>query len=153
MLSIFNICGYKTCLLINDDIPPQLKIVKTSVGPVTVPGASMDFSITVSNIGGGDALGVTLTDLLPPASNPEESLPPLPWETSTPNCVVSQDGGLLTCDIGTLEKDPTPDQVESGDEASFTTAVIHSVRPGVIATDPVGRDKRRARIGKGLQPV
>ena len=80
----------------------------------------MEYSITVSNIGGGDALGVTLTDALPPAGNPEENLAPLPWVTTTPGCTVTGDGATLTCDIGTLAKDPTPDQVESGDEASFT---------------------------------
>ncbi|MBW2497383.1 MAG: hypothetical protein JRF61_08945 [Deltaproteobacteria bacterium] len=117
----------KTCTLINDDLPPELKIVKTAVGPITVPGASMEFSITVSNIGGGDARGVTLTDVLPPASNPEENLAPLPWETTTPGCAVTGEGATVTCDIGTLEKDPTPDQVESGDEASFTVDLTATI--------------------------
>jgi uncharacterized repeat protein (TIGR01451 family) len=132
----------KTCTLVNDDIPPELKIVKTSPGPITVPGAYMEFSITVSNIGGGDALGVTLTDLLPPTSNPEENLGPLPWETSTPGCSVTGDGSTLSCDIGTLAKDPTPDQLESGDEASFTVE-LNAVVPEdylevAVGTEPGG---------------
>ncbi|MHC4218646.1 MAG: hypothetical protein ACYSU7_09355, partial [Planctomycetota bacterium] len=110
----------KTCTLINNDIPPELKIVKSAVGPIAVPGGHMEYTIVVSNIGGGDALGVTLTDALPPAGNPEENLAPLPWVTTTPGCIVTADGATLTCDIGTLAKDPTPGQVESGDEASFT---------------------------------
>ena len=56
-------------------------------------------------------------DALPPAGNPEENLSPLPWVTTTPGCTVSGDDTTLTCDIGTLEKDPTPEQLESGDEA------------------------------------
>jgi len=122
-----NIGDDKTCTLVNDDLPPELRIVKTSIGPITVPGAYMEFSITVRNIGGGDALGVTLTDLLPPASNPEEHLPPLPWETTTPGCSVTGDGRTVSCDIGTLLKDPTPDQVESGDEDSFTVALVAAI--------------------------
>ncbi len=109
----------KTCSVINDDLPPELKIVKSAIGPISVPGSEMEFSITVSNIGGGDALGVTLTDTLPPGGNPEENLARLPWVTTTPGCMVTADGASLTCDIGTLAKDPTPDQVESGDEAAF----------------------------------
>ena len=110
----------KTCTITNDDIPPELKIVKSAVGPITIPGAEMSYSITVTNIGGGDALGVTLTDSLPPAGNEVENLAPLPWTTTTSGCTVTGGGTALTCDIGTLVKDPTPDQVESGDEASFT---------------------------------
>ena len=108
----------KTCTLVNDDLPPELKIVKSAVGPITVPGRVIEYSVTVSNIGGGDALGVTLTDVLPPAGNPEENLGPLPWVTTTPGCTVT--GTALVCNVGTLAKDPTPDQVESGDEAAFT---------------------------------
>jgi uncharacterized repeat protein (TIGR01451 family) len=62
----------KTCTLVNDDIPPELKIDKSAVAPLTIPGGVIAYSVTVSNIGGGDALGVTLTDTLPPAGNPEE---------------------------------------------------------------------------------
>jgi uncharacterized repeat protein (TIGR01451 family) len=57
----------KTCTLINDDIPPELTIEKTAVGDITVPGGDIAYTVTVRNIGGGDALGVTLTDALPPA--------------------------------------------------------------------------------------
>jgi hypothetical protein len=126
----------KTCTLINDDIPPELKIVKSPIGNLTVPGGDMAYSITVSNIGGGDALGVTLTDALPPAGNPEENLAPLPWVTTTPGCTVSEDGTTLTCDIGTLEKDPTPDQVESGDEASFTVDLTVTIPLDYLETSP-----------------
>jgi uncharacterized repeat protein (TIGR01451 family) len=126
----------KTCTLTNDDIPPELKIVKSAVGAITVPGGVMEYSITVSNIGGGDALGVTLTDALPPAGNPEENLVPLPWATTTPGCAVSGDGTTLTCDIGTLEKDPTPDQVESGDEATFTVDLTVTIPLDYLETSP-----------------
>jgi uncharacterized repeat protein (TIGR01451 family) len=126
----------KTCTLVNDDIPPELKIVKTALGNLTVPGGDMAYSITVSNIGGGDALGVTLTDALPPAGNLEENLAPLPWATSTPGCTVSEDGASLTCDIGTLEKDPTPDQVESGDEASFTVDLTATIPLDYLTSSP-----------------
>ena len=96
----------------------------------------MEFSITVSNIGGGDALGVTLTDALPPAGNPEENLSPLPWVTTTPGCTVSGDDTTLTCDIGTLEKDPTPEQLESGDEASFTVDLTVTIPLDYLETSP-----------------
>jgi len=132
----------KTCTLINDDIPPELKIVKSAVGPISVPGMEMEFSITVSNIGGGDALGVTLTDVLPPAGNPEENLAPLPWVTTTPGCTVTADGATLTCEIGTLAKDPTPDQVESGDEAGFTVDLTVTIPEeyldAAVSGDPGG---------------
>jgi uncharacterized repeat protein (TIGR01451 family) len=132
----------KTCTLINDDIPPELKIVKSAVGPISVPGGDMEYSITVSNIGGGDALGVTLTDTLPPAGNPEENLAPLPWATTTPGCTVTGDGATLTCDIGTLSKDPTPDAVESGDEASFTVDLTVTIPDdyldAAVSSDPGG---------------
>jgi uncharacterized repeat protein (TIGR01451 family) len=126
----------KTCTLINDDIPPELKIVKSALAPITIPGGDMDYSVTVSNIGGGDALGVTLTDALPPTGNPDENLAPLPWVTTTPDCTVSGDGTSLTCDIGTLEKDPTPDQVESGDEDSFTVDLSVTIPLDYLETSP-----------------
>ncbi len=132
----------KTCALINDDIPPELKIHKSAVGPISVPGGDMEYSITVSNIGGGDALGVTLTDTLPPAGNPEENLAPLPWVTTTTGCTVTADGATLTCDIGTLAKDPTPGQVESGDEASFTVNLTVTIPDdyldAAVSSDPGG---------------
>jgi uncharacterized repeat protein (TIGR01451 family) len=126
----------KTCTITNDDIPPELKIIKSAVEPFVIPGSSMVFSITVSNIGGGDALNVTLTDALPPAVNPVENLAPLPWVTSTPGCSVSPDGTMLTCDIGTLAKDPTPSQVESGDESSFTVDLTAAVPADYLETAP-----------------
>ncbi len=132
----------KTCTLINNDIPPELKIVKSAIGPITIPGGVMEYSVTVSNIGGGDARGVTLTDTLPPAGNPEESLAALPWVTTTAGCTVTGDGTTLTCDIGTLAKDPTPEQVESGDEASFTVDMTATIPDDYLDTvspqDPSG---------------
>jgi uncharacterized repeat protein (TIGR01451 family) len=120
-----NVGDNKTCTITNNDLPPDLQIVKTALDPMTIPGADLAYSITVTNIGAGDALDVTLTDPLPPTQNPDQNLPPLPWTTTTEGCSILNDGALLTCDIGTLVKDPTPDQIESGDEASFT--VIYSV--------------------------
>jgi uncharacterized repeat protein (TIGR01451 family) len=124
----------KTCTLINDDIPPELKIVKSAIEGFAFTGGELEYSITVSNIGGGDALGVTLTDALPPAGNPEENLAALPWVTTTPGCTISSDATTLSCDIGTLEKDPTPDQVESGDEASFTVDLTATIPLDYFAT-------------------
>ncbi|MBT8444886.1 MAG: DUF11 domain-containing protein, partial [Gammaproteobacteria bacterium] len=126
----------KTCSITNDDIPPELKIVKTAVEPLTIPGYDIGFTVTVWNIGGGDALGVALIDALPPAGNPEENLEPLPWATTTRGCTVSADFATLTCDIGTLEKDPTPDQVESGDEASFTVDLVATIPADYLDTSP-----------------
>jgi len=132
----------KTCTLTNNDIPPELKIVKSALGALGIPGGVMEFSITVTNIGGGDALGVTLTDELPPAANPDEHLAPLPWVTTTPGCTVTGDGTSLTCVIGTLEKDPTPEQVESGDEAEFTVDLVATIPEEYLdaapADDPGG---------------
>jgi uncharacterized repeat protein (TIGR01451 family) len=117
----------KACTLTNDDLPPELKIVKSALGPITVPGQVIGYSVTVSNLGGGDALGVMLTDLLPPAGNPEEKLGPLPWVTTTAGCAVSGDGTTLVCEVGTLAKDPTPEEVESGDEAAFTVVLTATI--------------------------
>jgi len=126
----------KTCTLVNDDIPPELTIEKSAVGPITVPGGVVAYSVTVRNIGGGDALGVTLTDTLPPAGNPEEQLAPLPWTTSTGGCTVSGNFTSLTCNIGTLAKDPTPSQVESGDEASFTVELSATIPLDYLESAP-----------------
>ncbi len=141
----------KTCTLINNDIPPELKIVKSAVGPISVPGGYMEFSITVSNIGGGDALGVTLTDILPPASNPEEFLGPLPWATATSGCTVTGDGASLTCDIGTLAKDPTPDQVESGDEASFTVDLSVTIPDDYLDAPTAGDPSGPGSLGSNFE--
>ena len=130
----------KVCTITNDDIPPELKIEKSAVGPAAIPGVEMAYSITVKNIGGGDALGVTLTDTLPPANNETENLAPLPWVTSTAGCTVSDQGATLTCDIGTLVKDPTPDLVESGDEASFTVNLTVTVPEDYLDTSPDNPD-------------
>jgi uncharacterized repeat protein (TIGR01451 family) len=130
----------KTCTITNDDIPPELKIEKSALGPAAIPGAEMAYSITVKNIGGGDALGVTLTDTLPPANNEAENLTPLPWVTFTAGCTVSDQGATLTCDVGTLVKDPTPDLVESGDEASFTVTLTVTVPEDYLDTSPDNPD-------------
>jgi uncharacterized repeat protein (TIGR01451 family) len=141
----------KTCTLINDDIPPELKIVKSAVTPITIPGGDMEYSITVSNIGGGDALGVTLTDTLPPAGNPEENLGPLPWVTTTPGCTVTEDATTLTCDIGTLTKDPTPNQVESGDEASFTVDLTATIPDDYLEADSTGDPGGVGSLGSNFE--
>ncbi|TFG82597.1 MAG: DUF11 domain-containing protein, partial [Chromatiales bacterium] len=130
----------KTCTITNDDIPPELKIVKSAVEIFAMQGGQMAYSITVSNIGGGDALGVTLTDTLPPGANAAENLAPLPWVTTTPGCTVTGGGVTLTCDIGTLVKDPTPDQVESGDEASFTVDLTVTIPDDYLETAPDSPD-------------
>ena len=62
-----------------------------------------------------------------PVNNPADSLPPLPWVTTTSGCSVADGGATLTCDIGTLAKDPTFDQPESGDELSFTVNLTATV--------------------------
>jgi hypothetical protein len=49
---------------------------------------------------------------------------------------VSGDFTTLSCDIGTLEKDPTPAQVESGDEASFTVELTATIPGDYLDTDP-----------------
>ena len=140
----------KTCTITNDDIPPELKIEKTSIEPFIIPGGEMSFSITVWNIGGGDALEVTLTDPLPPAGNPVENLSPLPWVTTTEGCVVSADGVMLSCDVGTLAKDPTPDEVESGDEASFTVDLTVTVPEDYLETAPDNPDGA-GTLGSGFE--
>jgi uncharacterized repeat protein (TIGR01451 family) len=87
-----------TCTFVNDDIPPALTIVKTPDSGMISPGDVATFTITVTNTGGGDALGVTLDDTLPsPNGN-------LTWSTSTPNCMVTGDV-TLHCDLGTLDHD------------------------------------------------
>jgi hypothetical protein len=145
-----NVGDNKSCTITNDDIPPELKIVKTTVEPFIIPGSDMAFSITVSNIGGGDALDVTLIDTLPPAGNPIENLALLPWQTTTAGCTVNDGGATLTCDIGTLVKDPTPDQKESGDEASFTVDLFVTVPDDYLETAP-GTPNGSGTLGSGFE--
>jgi uncharacterized repeat protein (TIGR01451 family) len=133
----------KTCTITNDDLPPELKIVKTPDDAVLIPGDDAVFTITVTNIGGGDAVGVTLSDTLPnPAS-------PLTWATTTPGCVIAADGVTLSCDIGTLAKDPTPDQKESGDEASFTVTVAATISSSFF--DPSANPGGAGSLGSNFE--
>jgi uncharacterized repeat protein (TIGR01451 family) len=121
----------KTCTIENDDIPPELKIVKTpdlSDEIILMPGQDALYTISVTNIGGGDAYGVTLADNLP---NPGNGMAPLSWHTTTPGCTITEDVNLF-CDVGFLEKDPTPEQKESGDENGFSATVIARIPPDFL---------------------
>jgi uncharacterized repeat protein (TIGR01451 family) len=133
----------KSCSISNDDIPPELKIVKTPDSAEIVPGVDAVFTITVTNIGGGDAFGVTLADTLPVHNSP------MTWITTTPGCVVAGDGVTLSCDIGTLAKDPTPEQQESGDEASFTATVTATISADFFA--PSGTPGGPATLGSHFE--
>ncbi len=76
---------------------PDVKVVKTADDESVSAGEDIGFTITVSNIGDGDAADVTLTDTLPSDSG-------LSWSidggTGAADCDIS--AGVLTCDFGTM---------------------------------------------------
>jgi len=127
----------KTCTITNTDIAPLLYVVKTpdASDDVTVaPGEDAEFTIRVYNIGGGDALGVTLDDTLP---NPA-GFTALAWsidsQSVTDACVILADGVTLDCDsIGNLTKDPTPASSPSGDEAYFEVKISTTIPANYFA--------------------
>jgi len=117
----------KTCTITNTDIAPLLYVVKTpdAGDDVTVaPGEDAEFTIKVYNIGGGDALGVTLDDTLPSPAGFDQLTWTIVSQSVAGACAILVDGVTLDCNtIGTLTKDPTPGASPSGDEAYFEVKV------------------------------
>jgi hypothetical protein len=100
----------------------------------------MEYTITVANVGAGVARDVMLTDALPPSANGANNLPELQWNLVSAStagaCEITGTAlATLSCDIGTLGLDPTPGDVVSGDEASFSVTIRAEVASDYL--DPV----------------
>jgi uncharacterized repeat protein (TIGR01451 family) len=91
--------GSATCTVTNTFV--HLTIQKSAAATTIHPGDTASFTITVTNDSDGDATGVTLTDLLPDATQ-------LSWGVSTssnwgsPTTTCSIAAGVLTCGPVTL---------------------------------------------------
>ena len=84
---------------------PDLAVSKTdSPDPVMVTD-HLTYTITVNNVGEGEATGVTLTDTLPDSVD---------FVSVTPSNVCGEAAGVLTCDLGDLA---------SGESAAVTIVV------------------------------
>ena len=70
---------------------PDLTVLKEADASPVSAGDEVGFTITVSNIGEGDAYGVTLIDELPTG---------IDWSEDSEACSI--EGGVLTCDFGEL---------------------------------------------------
>ena len=117
-----------------DILQPLLRVVKTPDGATVAPGDTATFTIVVTNIGAGRAIHGSLTDALP---NPDGTLQPLTWTTSTPGFSVVN--SVLSGTINELDGDPTPGTI-NGDEDSFTVVVSTVIPSDYLApqTDPGG---------------
>jgi uncharacterized repeat protein (TIGR01451 family) len=134
-----------SCTITNNDIAPQLIISKTPDGNVIVPGETATFTIVVTNVGGGDALGVDLDDVLP---SPNGTLEALVWTETNDSCTIT--GGVtLHCDIGTLTLDPTPGTPATGDEDSFTVVVSTMIPADYLA--PAGTPGGPGTLGSNFE--
>ncbi len=112
------------------DVDADLSIAKS--GPPTVdPGASVSWTISVTNDGRDASTGSTVTDTLPSeVSNPR---------TSTPGCAIA--GGVVTCAVGPLAVDDTHEIVVTADApASYSTCFENSVAVDGDDADPDGTD-------------
>ncbi|MGD8340547.1 MAG: hypothetical protein PVH89_07165, partial [Gammaproteobacteria bacterium] len=118
--------GNYTCEITNTDLPPELTIEKSAITPIAIPGSEMAYSITVRNIGAGPARDVVMTDILPPAGNPEENLAAFDSWIIPDECSIDADTGTMSCQVGDLALDPTPGTVD-GDEATYTAVISTTV--------------------------
>jgi uncharacterized repeat protein (TIGR01451 family) len=107
----------------------SIQIVKSADAPQVLAGEPIGFSLTVYNIGTGDAHGVTLSDPLP-------SKPGLAWTIASQgigwggSCAIN--GGTLSCG---------PVTVPAGTSVDSSTFTVHVTSPTTVATGgicPVG---------------
>jgi uncharacterized repeat protein (TIGR01451 family) len=78
---------------------PALHITKTADAPSVNAGEPIGFTITVTNVGAGNAKGVTITDVLPGGTGVNWSIVP-----ANPACSIAgtAPNQLLNCSFGTL---------------------------------------------------
>jgi uncharacterized repeat protein (TIGR01451 family) len=88
-------------------------VTKVADNANVTAGQQIGFTITVTNIGVGDATGVVLSDPLPTNSG-------LSWSINPPVAGCSINAGVLTCNFGTL--------------ASGNSASVHIISPTTVAT-------------------
>ena len=79
-----------------DTVVPEadVAVAKTDTPDPVLPGGTLTYTVTVSNLGPSTATGVTMTDTLPAGVTFVSSVP------GPPTCVLG--GSTLTCNLGTL---------------------------------------------------
>jgi LPXTG-site transpeptidase (sortase) family protein len=100
---------------------PDLTITKTDGSATYVPGAPVTYTIVVSNVGNGDALGATVSDAIPPQI------------TSWSWACTAQSGGASGCDPYSGSGDFT-DTVDLPAGASITYTVTAQTDPAAITS-------------------
>jgi uncharacterized repeat protein (TIGR01451 family) len=76
---------------------PDVTVVKSTSTPTVSGGDPISFDIVVENIGGSEAIDVTVIDSLP--RGPEFTVT---WTTSTPGCLIDAVTQILTCSFASL---------------------------------------------------
>jgi uncharacterized repeat protein (TIGR01451 family) len=98
------------------EVPADLSVVKIdSIDPVTA-GNKLAYTVIVVNSGPNDAIGVTLTDTLPPG---------VTFVSSTPSQIAcSESGGVVTGTLGTVANDASSAVTIAVTVDSWTTGSI-----------------------------
>lgn len=157
-------------------VPPggsaDLSVMKTDLNDPVQPGAPIDYEITVANAGPDAAIGVVVTDSLPPGTTYVSAT-----SASGP---CSAKGKKVTCSLGNLASSQgvnvalrltaptklgtiknrvdvssdTPDPVKSNDSASQSTVIAGRVptcfgKPATIVGTPAG-EKLRGTTGRDV---
>ncbi|MEO7157963.1 MAG: DUF11 domain-containing protein, partial [Vicinamibacterales bacterium] len=74
-------------------VTPVLQIAKTPDNGTVIAGATATYTIVLTNLGPGTAVGVAIDDPLPAGGG-------VTWTTATPNCAVTTN--VLHCTVGSL---------------------------------------------------
>jgi uncharacterized repeat protein (TIGR01451 family) len=78
---------------------PDLVVVKSDSADPVIRVRQFSYTITVTNQGGGDAKGVTVTDQLPGTTLPNGTPQPLVYKGATGASCSATPGNLVTCDL------------------------------------------------------
>ena len=97
--------------IVTDAVEADLQVTKTDSPDAVTAGTNLTYTITVSNVGGADALNVDLTDAVPAGTTFVSLSAPAGWTTTTPAVGGTGD---LTASLATLA---------AGADATFTLVV------------------------------
>jgi len=112
----------EVCTTFTIPAPASVQITKTADAAQVNAGKQIGFTLTVSNAGGQDATGVTVSDLLPTKSG-------LSWQ------IENQGGGWAgTCAISAGSLNCGPETVPTGTTPATSTFTVHITSPTTPAT-------------------
>jgi len=112
----------EVCTTFSIPLPPHVDILKTPDAAQVNAGTSIGFTVTVSNSGGQDATGVTLSDPLPTNAG-------LSWTIDGEGA-----GWNNTCAINSGELDCGPVTVPAGTTPDASTFTVHITSPTTAET-------------------